>query len=299
MSTDGDLSKGSGTDEGPDEFDSVVLDENFIKGGVSEASLRRYQVVREHRWERPPTRPSSASPLPANPLSADQQSPDADRPGAGSPPTALPGSGPTGAGPAAHLGTGERFSSGGFEHGRPRSTGLLVGAAALVVALVVLTGLIRLGRGSSGSAGNRNMTVAAQAGPGGQSVLLTPSLPPGSCFNLPADSSATNLTVAIVNCSTAHQLELVDLQQGTGANDQYPTQAMWSSTAYHQCSADLQTYTGKSASSWPVSLSPNIIPPTQASWSTGGRTIYCVAVTQPSGTGSVRGLGGSRATPTG
>ncbi|QNK79228.1 septum formation family protein [Nakamurella sp. PAMC28650] len=283
MSTDRDLSKGSGT-EGPDEFDSVVLDENFIKGGVSEASLRRYQVVREQKWERPP-RPSS----PANGESSG--------PVGGPAVSRSPTPGPTDhSSPTAHLGTGESFSASGFGNGRPRSTGLLVGAAALVVALVVLTGLIRLGRGSAGSTGTGNLPVAAQAGPGsGQNVVLSASVPPGTCFNVPTDNSATTTTVTIVTCSVAHQYELADLQQGTGGNDQYPTQPTWTNVG-NQCSSDLQTYTGKSSSSWPGSLYPAIIPPTETGWSKGDRTIYCVAVTRPSGTGSVRG---SATSPTG
>ncbi len=300
MSTDGDLSKGSGTDEGPDEFDSVVLDENFIKGGVREASLRRYQVVREKKWERPaPTGPSGGGSAPGA-SAVGPEAPAGESTPRTRPDQDPPGRGPSHRGPSAHLGAGERFSSSGFEHARPRSTGLLVGAAALVVALVVLTGLIRLGRGSAGSVGTGNLPVAAQAGPGaGQTVPLSPAVPAGSCFNLPADSTATDMTVSVVACASRHQFELVDLQQGTGTNDEYPTQATWKTTVYNQCSDDMQTYTGESSDKWPSGLYPAIVPPTKDTWSKGDRTIYCIAGLQSAGTGSVRGLGGSSTTPTG
>jgi hypothetical protein len=306
MSADGDVSKGSGTDEGPDEFDSVVLDEDFIKRGISEQSLRRYQVVREQRWERPSANrtPGSGPSAPGAPSEggATAEMPTADptsRRGRGGSDQDRLGPGSTGHRPNAHLGAGESFSSNGFEPGRPRSTGLLVGAAALVVALVVLTGLINLGRGSAGSAGSGNTPLAAQAGPGGgQNVPLTPSVPAGSCFNLPSDSTATNMTVTIVTCSVSHQYELVDLEQGTGANNQYPTQATWTTSVYDQCSNDLQTYTGQSAAKWPSGLYPAVIPPTKDSWAKGNRTIYCVAALQSPGTGSVRALGSSGSTPT-
>lgn len=305
MSTDGNVSKGSGTNEDPDEFDSVVLDEDFVKGGVAEQSLRRYQVVREQRWERPPPAGSSSSGsnIPGSTPDGNSSIPDtAGRRPPGGPDYDRRDSdrrdpGPTGRGSNADPGEGLTSGSG---QGRPRSIGLVVGAVALVVALVMLTGLIRLGRGSAGSAGTGNLQGGAQAGlAGGQSVLLSPSLPEGSCFNLPADSTTTNMMVSVVTCSASHQYELIDLQQGTGNNDQYPTQKTWTTTVYNQCSDDLQAYTGQPVAKWPRGLYPAVIPPTKDTWSQGNRTIYCVAAMQSAGTGSVRALNGSGSGPTG
>lgn len=301
MSTDGDFSKGSGTDEGPDEFDSVVLDESFIRGGISEASLRRYQVVSEQKWQRPAARPappgSSADGAATGGPSAGISSWATDLPQDGA--RASRRSGPNGHGGSS--GVGPNPGTGGFEHKRPRALGIVLGVAALVVALIVLTGLMGLGRGSAGSAGTGNLPVASQPGAGagaGQKVPLSTSVPPGSCFDVPADSTAKNLTITIVSCATTHQYELIDLQQGTGNNDQYPTQATWKTTVNNQCSDDLQTYTGESSKNWPTSLFYVVIPPTQAAWSQGDRTIYCVAGQQGGTTGSVRGIGLTAAAPT-
>lgn len=290
MSTDGDLSKASGTDDGPDEFDSIVFDEHFIRGGVSEASLRRYQVVSERKWERP---------LPSTGPFSTGTSSDTRLTGPEATTPAWPGQGAVGDGPNTHPGSGGRFFAKGSGSGKPRSTGLLVGAAALVVALIVLTGLIRLGRGSAGSTGTGNLAMAAQAGAGeGQTVPLSASVPPGSCFNLPADSTAADMTITVVACAARHQYELIDMQRGTGGNNQYPTQATWSTTVNGQCSNDLQTYTGQTSSNWTGGLYPAVIPPTQDAWAKGERTIYCVAGLQPAAAGSVRGRGLAGAGPT-
>ena len=258
MSTDGDLTNSSGSDNDPDEFDSVVLDDAFIRGGVPEASLRRYQVVREIGAP-PPVRPPPVRP-PAPPTAPPRPTESTD----------WPGSGP--------------------RHG-VRPAGWLLGAGVLLIVLVVLTGLLQLGTGTTSRA---NLPVAAQLGTGAgaanASAGLGADINPGSCFNI-TGYDAASASAAVVACTQSHRYELVAVEQAVGTSS-YPAQSYWSMTVDQQCAQDLATYSGRAPQQWPDGVHSAFFAPSAADWSAGVRAVYCVAESRPAQTSSMRPAGG-------
>ncbi len=268
MSKDGDRTGPDSPTESsrePDEFDSLVLDEHFIAGGIPEASLADHQRA-----------------LPARPL----QRPRPPQPD----PFSTPTSGPGGLHGWTPRGSGREM----------RSTGLLLGSAALVVLLVVMTGFMHIGPGLGGAAGAVTVLptateIAGSADPVQPSVVgLSAMTPVGTCFDVKASSKF----VETQPCSQAHDYELVNLELASGTNSAYPAASYWSGIVQDQCNRELQSYLG-SASSQPATVAAEHFGPSQASWAAGDRTIYCVAHSTPAMVGSLYGLGAGGGAQTG
>ena len=235
----------------PDEFDSLVLDEAFIAAGIPEASLPQYR--------RPP-----APPVP--PL------------GAGLPPSRS-GSSPLDP-------TGVTVPS--FRRRPLRSVGALLMVVVLLVTGVVVTGFLHLQGGANGAAGTAGATdfdagvEAARA----QLAGLSTNTPEGTCFDVQAAS--TSPSIGVEPCAQQHEYELVSVVQATGDSATYPAASYWAGTIDDQCAHDLQALTGRTPTNWPAGLHVGSLPPSQGSWAGGDRTVYCIAYSVPSVTGSLR-----------
>ncbi len=258
MSKDGDRTGPDSPTESsrePDEFDSLVLDDNFIAGGIPEASLA------DHQRALPVVRPAQR-PRP------ERQDPFSTPPG------------------------GVRGWTPRGNSREMKSTGILLGTAALVVLVVVMTGFLHIGPGLGGSAGAVTVLpaatqVAGTADPIQPAVVGLSALTPlGTCFNVQTPSNV----VATVACADHHEYELVNLALASGSNDSYPAESYWSGVVQDQCVRELQAYLG-SPSSQPATVQASHFGPTRASWASGDRTIYCVAQSTPASVGSLYGIG--------
>ena len=256
MSNDGDRTDPDSSTESspePDEFDSLVLDEHFIAGGIREASLPDHQRA---------IRPAPGAP---------QQSPPAARP-TGRPP----------------LGSSPNWAPRGSTRDM-RSTGLLLGTAGLVVLLVVMTGFMHLGAGLAGPSGSVTTLPAATqfAGTTGtprpEAIGLSSMTPLGTCFNLRMPSEF----VVAQDCSDSHEYELTNMVLASGTNDAYPADSYWTGVADQQCAVELQAYLGSPTANQPANVSAASFDPSRASWAAGDRTVYCVAKSSPASSGSL------------
>ena len=227
MSNDGDLTDPDSPIESspePDEFDSVVLDEHFIAGGIREASLPDHQRA---------IRPAPSA----------RQLPPATRP---------PGRMP--------LGSSPHWTPRGSTRDM-RSTGVLLGTAALVVLLVVMTGFMHFGSGLAGPSGAITTLPAATqfAGTAGaprpEAIGLSSMTPLGTCFNLREPSGF----VVARQCSDSHQYELTNVVFASGANDSYPADSYWTGIADQQCAAELQSYLGSPTANQPANVCCRIL----------------------------------------
>ncbi len=268
MSKDGDRTGPDSPTESPrepDEFDSLVLDDHFIAGGIPEASLA------DHQRALPPVR----RPAPR---------PPAQRPDPFSTPT-----------PSAQAWTPRGSSR------EMRSTGLLLGTAALVVLLVVMTGFMHIGPGLGGTVGPVTVLPAATefagtADPPQPSVVgLSTMTSPGTCFNVRMPAKF----VSAEPCGHSHEYELTNLELASGANDSYPADSYFTGIVQAQCARELQSYLGSPSANQPSTVQAAYFAPTRASWAAGDRTIYCVAQSTPAATGSLYRSGVSGNTQTG
>ena len=257
MRSDPDGSNESDSASEPDEFDSLVLDDNFVAAGIPEASLAPHE-----RALPPALRPRPARRPPAA---------DAEHP--------------------------MRYWSGSdiAGRGRLRSVAILLVVLTVMVGSVVLTGLLHIapvGAASSGAGAPLPMaTEFAAASDVFPARLegLTRSTPPGTCFDVPGTAEAPRVTVA--SCANPHQYEFVAFEQLTGRADQFPASSYWASVVQPQCQLDLARYLGRASDAWPATLTVQAFTPSRESWAQGDRTVYCVADRQPSASGSVRYTG--------
>ncbi|SDP14494.1 Septum formation [Nakamurella panacisegetis] len=241
----------------PDEFDSLVLDDDFVSAGIPEASLE------PHERALPPT----MRPRPAK----RPQPTEADHPLRG-------------------------WADAGFGHpGRVRSVGIALIVVMVMVASVVLTGLLHiapLGAAATGAGGPlppaTDFAAADDTFPP-RLAGLTRSTPLGTCFDVPATADVPRASVT--PCANPHRYELVAFEQLTGRADQYPAASYWTGVVYPQCRLDLARYLGRASDQWPVTLTASAFTPSRESWVQGDRTVYCVADRQPSVGGSVRYAG--------
>ncbi len=264
MSNDGDRTDPDSPIESsrePDEFDSLVLDDHFIAGGIPEASLADHQRA-----------------LPARPL----QRPRPVQPD----PFTSPPSGPGGPYGWTPRGSGREM----------RSAGLLLGTAALVVLLVVMTGFMHIGPGLGGTGGAVTVLPSASevAGAGDPAqpyvVGLSALTPIGTCFNVKMPSKFVDAQP----CSDQHEYELINLELASGANSAYPADSYWSGIVQDQCNRELQSYLG--SASQPATVAAEHFGPSRASWAAGDRTIYCVAHSTPPMVGSLYRAGAAGST---
>jgi len=236
----------------PDEFDSLVLDEHFISRGIREAWIPDHQRA---------VRPPGALPRVPPPIRHHESTPQ----------TRTPSWTPRGA------------------SREMRSTGLLLGTAAVVVLLVVMTGFMHIGPGIGGPSGSATVLPSATQFAGTTqsarptAVGLSAMTPLGTCFNLRAPSKF----VVVQRCSDRHQYELINRVLASGTNDQYPADSYWSGVADQQCAVDLQNYLGSPAANAPAGVTAGSFDPTPAGWAAGDRTVYCVAISSPQTAGTL------------
>jgi hypothetical protein len=253
----------------PDEFDSLVLDEDFISAGIPEASLPSYQ--------RSIPRPGSTD---------DAQRQRRRRSSSAFETSADPESWP----PVSHHTRRQR-----------RTTGILLAAAAVLVVGVVLSAFLHLrtGLGGAGGAGNAAANLRHDAGADAvrqQIAGLAPAAPDGTCFD--AQTVSTSTLIQVEPCSQEHRYELIGVVEATGRSDQYPAAGYWSGPVDDQCATDLTSVTGKTPSDWPAGLHLGSLLPTRADWASGDRTVYCIADSQKAVSGSLHQLNAAAAAPT-
>jgi len=255
MSKDGDRTGPDSPTESsrePDEFDSLVLDDNFIAGGIPEASLADHQRALPLR--RPAPRPSVERTDPF-----------------GTP-----------------TGTSRAWTPRGGSR-EMRSTGFLLGTAALVVLLVVMTGFMHIGPGLGGAVSPVSVLptpteFAGTGDPAQPSVVgLSAMTSPGTCFDVRMPSRF----VSLQPCSRSHEYELTSLELASGRSDSYPAGSYFSSVVQNQCVRELQAYLGSPSANQPSTVQAAYFAPTKASWTAGDRTVYCVAHSSPAATGSL------------
>ncbi len=239
-------SRGESAEE-PDEFDSLVLDEDFIAAGIPEASLTgRQRAIPGGTIKGPDTIDITAQPRrrPPDPFDVPAESP--------------------------------MWPSGSHHtRGQRRTTGILLAAAAVLVLGVALTAFVHLRtglRGSTAAAGP--VTDAAAAAIRENMAGLTPVPAEGACFNVPVP---TPPLIEAASCAQPHQYELIGVEQASGRSDQYPAKSYWSGPIDDRCAGDLQALTGKAPADWPAGLHVGSLPPTPGSWASGDRTVYCIA----------------------
>jgi len=174
-----------------------------------------------------------------------------------------------------------------------RSTGLLLGTAAVVVLLVVMTGFMHIGPGLGSPSGSATVLPPATQFAGDTpsastaAVGLSAMTPLGTCFNLRAPSKF----VVVQRCSDRHQYELTNRVLASGSSDRYPADSYWAGVADAQCAVELQSYLGSPAANAPAGVTAGSFGPSPAGWAAGDRTVYCVAVSSPPSTGSLYNLG--------
>ena len=254
MRSDPDGSNESDSSSEPDEFDSLVLDDDFVAAGIPEASLPPHE---------------RALPSALRPRSVRRPMPtESDH-------------------PLRHW-PGSEIGS----RGRMRSVGLLLVVAMVMIGSVVITGLLHIAPIGAAATGAGAPLPAATAFAVASDTFparlegLSRSTPAGTCFDVPSTSVA--LRVSPTACVTPHQYELIAFEQLTGRADQYPATSYWTTVVEPQCQLDLSRYLGLTADQWPATLRATAFNPSPQSWAQGDRTVYCVADSNRPTSGSIR-----------
>lgn len=251
MRSDPDGSNESDSASEPDEFDSLVLDDNFVASGIPEASLAPHERALPPAMRlRPPKKAV----------------PDDDPPRR---PWAQPDFG---------------------NSGRLRSVGLLLILATLLMSTVVLSGLLRIAPLGSAATG-APLPVATEFASASDRFPprlqgLARSTPIGTCFDVAITDSSQ--TAGVISCGQSHQFELVGFEVLGGRVDQYPAASYWVATVDPACGADLARYLGLTADQWPATVVAASFTPSPTSWARGDRLVYCVASSTPAASGTVR-----------
>ena len=257
MRSDPDGSNESDSASEPDEFDSLVLDDNFVAAGIPEASLAPHErALPAIMRPRPPKK--HVPDEPEHPM--------------------------------------RQWAQSGFGgRGRMRSVGFLLIVATVLMTSVVLTGLLHIAPLSAAAIGAGAPLPAATQFASASDTFparvtgLTRSTPLGACFDVAATSAVPAATAA--SCASPHQYELVGFELVTGRSDQYPAASYWAATVDAQCAVDLSWYLGRTADQWPPTVQVHSFTPSPATWAQGDRIVYCAADRQPSASGSVRYTG--------
>jgi hypothetical protein len=108
----------------------------------------------------------------------------------------------------------------------------------------------------------------------------------GTCYLDPL-TGEENIQLDPVDCTAAHNLELVSHR--TAANDaaEYPDPRYWQQVVGAACQDDLSAYLGTPDSAWPTGLNPSWLIPKPESWAFGNRHVYCMARSDQTVTTSV------------
>jgi hypothetical protein len=130
--------------------------------------------------------------------------------------------------------------------------------------------------------------IASPSGTDPAVLGLTPAVKVGSCFDLP-DPTHTS-TAEFQTCTTSHTYEFVALETASGSDTQYPAQTYWQGPVHDRCTADLVAYATQPAAKWDPHLQASEFVPRPEYWATGDRNVYCVAEWEPAHAGSAKDL---------
>jgi len=246
---------------------SVQLDDDFIAGGVREEGL--------HRYAQPPPHPRAQSKAARTVAGPRDWSPSDDSPA--------------------------------DARGRVSRRGWVT---LIIVAVVLAGGSLLLSRHTNGTStlpGAPRLSPAHSPLPppsdsaGASSTEpkvygITPTTRPGTCFT--AATQSHSIELAVSPCARRHAYELVEVELATGDDQQYPDDRYWGGPVRQRCSSDLLDYTAQPRARWPRWLASDEFVPTRSGWTSGERTVFCVAHLTPMQATSVRQLRPQPAKPT-
>jgi hypothetical protein len=108
----------------------------------------------------------------------------------------------------------------------------------------------------------------------------------GTCY-LDPRTGEEEVRLDAVDCTAAHNLELVSHRTATGNDDEYPDARYWQQVVGEACTNDVSVYLGTPLSGWPTGLSPYWLVPKPESWAFGHRHVSCMVQSNGPATTSV------------
>jgi hypothetical protein len=149
-----------------------------------------------------------------------------------------------------------------------------------VVAIAMTALLFQVGR------------LGAYAATGGADEL-TPTTPIGSCliatYSVMPQMQTAQVGVQQTTCASLHKYELDGIQTLGAAPASYPDDDYWTGTVLPQCQQYFAAYVGTPDGAATIKhTTAAYLKPSESEWSSGDRTVYCVAQSSPPQRGSVR-----------
>lgn len=246
------------------EFDGLVLDEDFIRGGVHEPPARTRAAIARYGNSQSSWRQSP--PLAPAPTRARRQRRASEKL------------------PLLILVTVAALAIGGLAAWNALH-------AAPIVSLPAATPSVSAAMVPALAAGGAPVIPQPVATTDVHSVVrgLHRSDAPGTCYSSQDLAHAVEAEMERVQCSRPHGFELVSHRFATGSDSAYPTKNYWSGPVMDACSSDQEQYMAKAREQWPPGVTGMLFTPIPASWANGDRDVFCMAVADPAAVGRVKG----------